>query len=176
MTTPKKHNFVKLNSKTTKRVTIEQMLAERGPFSLSTYYDSYVQIEEKINCSEEGVKLEGNIDECLFIIYTNPDVGRNLQSNKFTDIGEEILLMKGGSVLQFNEEDHEATYQHLQKLPNHRDFLRRFRMFYGQDEEKEMDWHIKRELQQIMKLPESELGIAHVYFSDIMEDWWVNCR
>jgi len=27
-----------------------------------------------------------------------------------------------------------------------------------------------------MKLPESELGIAHVYFSYIMEDWWENCR
>jgi len=49
-------------------------------------------------------------------------------------------------------------------------------MFYGQDEEKEMDWHIESELQQNMNLPESELVIAHVYFSDIMEDSWENCR
>jgi len=33
-----------------------------------------------------------------------------------------------------------------------------------------MDWHIKSELQKIMKLPENELDIAYVHFSDIMED------
>jgi len=54
--------------------------------------------------------LEGSIDETLFILYTKADVGKNQQSNKFTDIGEGILLMKCCSVLQCNEEKHKAIY------------------------------------------------------------------
>ena len=119
---------------------------------------TYIQIKEKFNCSG-GVKLEGSIDESLFILCTNADVGKNLKSNKVTNIVEEKFLMSSGSVLQINEEEHKDIYEHLQDLPNCREFLRRFRIFYSQASEKEMDWHIKTELQKIMKLPESELDI-----------------
>jgi hypothetical protein len=101
-------------------------------------------------------------------------VGKNLKSNKVTDIGEEKFLMTGGSVLQFNEEEHKDIYYHLQDLPKHREFLRRFRLFYSQANENEMDWHIKSELQQIMKLPASELEITYMCFIDIMKEWWQN--
>ena len=167
----KKHNFVQLKSKTTKRVTMEQLLAKKGEFSLRKYYESYIQIEEKFNSSEE-VKIEGSIDESLFILYTNADVGKNLQSNKVTDIGEAEFLMTGGTVLQFNEEEHKAIYEHLKELPKHREFLSRFRIFYSQADEREMDRHIESELQQSMKLPESELDIAYRYYRDLIMDWW----
>ena len=167
----KKHIFVQLKSKAKKRVTIEQLLAEKGDFSLRKYYKSYIEIEEKFNCSE-GVKLEGSIDESLFILYTNADVGKNLQTNKVTDVGEAEFLMTDGTVLQFNEEDHPDIYRHLNELPKYREFLSRFRIFYRQADEKEMDWHIKSELQQIMKLPESELDITYMCFIDIIRNWW----
>jgi hypothetical protein len=44
-------------------------------------------------------------------------VGGNIQSNKVTDIGDGEFLMTGGTVLQFNEEEHKAIYEHLEELP-----------------------------------------------------------
>jgi len=96
---------------------MQQLLAERVDFRLRKYYESYIQIEEKFNCNEEGDKLEGSIDESLFILYTNADVEKKLKSNYVTDIGEKEFLITDGSVLQFNEEKHKAIYQHLQELP-----------------------------------------------------------
>jgi len=80
--------------------------------------------------------------------------------------------MTGGSVLQFNEKDHAAIYKHLKQLPKYREFLSRFRIFYSQADEKEMDCHIKSELKEIMNLPGSELDINYMCFIDIMKDWW----
>jgi hypothetical protein len=80
--------------------------------------------------------------------------------------------MTGGSVLQFNEEEHKAIYKHLQDLPKHREFLSRFRIFYRQADAREIDRHIKSDVQQIMKLHGNELDIAYTYFIDIMKDWW----
>ena len=168
----KKHMFVQLKSKTTKRpVTMDDLLDVKGDFTLRKYYDSYIQIGKMFNCTG-GVKLKGNIDESLFIIYTNADVARDLKSNKVTDIGEAEFLMTGGTVLQFNKEEHKAIYQHLQKLPKHCEFLSRFRIFYSQADEKGMDWHIKSELKEIMKLPENELDVTYTCFIDIMKNWW----
>jgi len=167
----KKHIFVQLRSKKEHTITVKDLKTEKEDFGIRKYCKAYTQVENKFNCSE-GVKLEGSIDESLFIIYTNADVGKNLQSNKVTDIGEAGFLMTGGTVLQFNEKKHKAIYEHLKELPKHREFLRRFRIFYNQANEKDMDMHIKSELQQIMKLPESDLDIAYMCFLDIMKDWW----
>jgi hypothetical protein len=75
-------------------------------------------------------------------------------------------------VLLFNEREHKAIYKNLQKLPKHREFLRIFRVFYNQANEREMDRYIKSELQQIIELPESELEITYMCFIDIMKEWW----
>jgi hypothetical protein len=115
--------------------------------------------------------MDGRIEESLFIVYTNTDAP-NLQSNKVTDIGEEKFLMTGGSVLQFNKEEHKAIYNNLQDLSKIREFFSRFRIFHNQADEKQMDKHIKRELHQSMKLPESELDIAYMCFLDFMKEWW----
>ena len=120
--------------------------------------------------------MDGRTDESLFIIYTNTDVSRDLKSDKVTDIGEAEFLMTGGSVLQFNEEEHKAIYEHLQELPKHREFLSRFRIFYRQADEKEMDWHIKSELQQSMKLADNELDLAYMCYIEFIKDWWQNCN
>jgi len=168
----KKHIFVKHTEYSSHDTyVIRRLLEGYGDYSLREYYESYIKIEEKFNCSEEGVKLEGSIDESLFIVYTTV-VRENLQSNKITDIGEAEFLMTGGFVQQFNEEEHKDIYEHLQKLPKHREFLSRFRIFYNQAEEEEMDRHIKSELQQIMKLPERELDVTYLFFLKIMKDWW----
>ena len=167
----KKHIFVQLKSKIKRTIKMEDLLEIKGDFSLRKYCESYIEIGKKFNCSG-GVKLGGSIDESLFILYTNADVASDLQTNKVVDISEEKFLMTGGSVLQFNKQDHRAIYYHLQKIPKHGEFLSRFRIFYSQADEKEMDWHIKSELQQIMKLPESELDIACMCFIDIMKEWW----
>ena len=151
---------------------MKKLLAKQGDFSLCKYYESYIQIEEKFNFSEEGVKMECSIDESMFILYTNANVSSYLQSNKVTDIGEAEFVMTGGSVLQFNEEEHKDIYEHLKELPKHREFLSRFRIFYRQADEREMDRHIECELQEIMKLPVSELDIAYMCFIEIMKEWW----
>jgi hypothetical protein len=168
----KKHIFVQLKSKIRQPITMSQLKSKDGAFSLRKYYDSYLNIEKNFNCSEERVKMGGRTKESLFILYTNTDVARDLKSNTVTDIGEAEFLMTGGSVLQFNEQEHQAIYQHLQKLPKHREFLRRFRIFYKQADEKEMDRHIKGELKQSMNLPENMLDIAYMCFLDIIKDWW----
>jgi hypothetical protein len=169
----KSHIFVQLKSKAGKRITMQQLLADRGDFSLRTFYKSYIQIEEKFSCFELGVKMDGSVDDSLFILYTNADVAPDLKSNKATNIGEEKFLMAGGSVLKFNEEEHKDVYDHLKNLPKFRHFLSRFRIFYSQANEKEMDWHIKSELQQSMELSESELDIAYMSFFDFMKEWWL---
>jgi hypothetical protein len=171
----KSHIFVQLKSKARRLITMSQLKSKDGDFSLRKYYDSYIQVEKNFNCSEGGVKMEGSIDESLFIIYSNADVGQELCSKKVNEHCEEFL-MTGGTVLQFNEEEHKAIYQHLQDLPKHREFLSRFRIFYSQAGEKEMDYYIKRELQQSMKLPESELELAYMYYLDFIKDWWQNCN
>jgi len=159
----KRHIFLQLKSKAKRQVTMSELKSKKGDFSLRKYYNSYIQVEETFNCSEEGVKFDGKNDKSLFIIYTNTGVADDLKSNKVADIGEEAFLMTGGSVLQFNEEEHKDIYEHLQELPKHREFLSRFRIFYGQANEKEMDCHIKPELQQSMKLPDSELDLTYIF-------------
>jgi hypothetical protein len=37
-----------------------------------------------------------------------------------------------------------------------------------------MDWLIKREIQQSMKLPDSELDLAYMCYIDFIKDWWQN--
>jgi len=170
----KKHIFLQLKSKVKQHITMQLLLGEKGDFSLRKYYDLYIQIEEKFNCREEEVKVDGRTDESQFIIYTNADVGEELKSNKDIEGGEEEFLMTGGSVLQFNKEEHKPIYEHLQELPKHREFLSRIRIFYNQADEKEMDCHIKPELQQSMKLPESELDLTYMCFIDFVKDWWPN--
>jgi len=170
----KKHIFLQLKSKANRQVTMSELKSKKGDFSLSKYYESYIQVQENFNCSEEGVKMDGRVDESLFIIYTNTDIAPNLKSTKDTHIGEEGFLMTGGSVLQFNEEEHKAIYEHLQELPKHREFLSRLRIFYSQADEKKMDCHIKPELQQSMKFPDSELDLTYMCFIDFVKDWWQN--
>ena len=63
--------------------------------------------------------MDGRTDESLFIIYTNTDVVLELKSYNVIHFGEEEFLMTGGSVLQFNEQEHKAIYKHLQDLPKH---------------------------------------------------------
>jgi hypothetical protein len=168
----KSHIFVQLKSKTRQRIKMQQLLADKGDFSLRRYYETYIQIEEKFNCSKLGVKMDGSVEDSLFILYTNAEVATQLQSNKVTEIGEENFLMTSGTVLQFNEEEHKAIYQHLQDLPKHRVFLSRFRIFYSQADEKELESYIKPELQQSMKLAVSELHIAYACFLGFMKEWW----
>ena len=79
-------------------------------------------------------------------------------------------------MLQFKVEEHKAIYQHLQELPKHREFLSRLRIFYSQVGEKKMDLYIKRESQQTMNLPDSELDVDCMCFIDVMKDWWQNCN
>ena len=164
------HSFVQLKSKIKKQITLNQLLAEKGDFSLRKYYESYIQIERKFNCSEEGVKMDGRsegvkmdgrINECLFILYTNADVEEKLKSDKVTEFGEAEFLTTNKAVLQFNEEEekHKVIYEHQKELPKLREFLSRFRIFYNQADESEMDCHIKQELQQSIKLPETEIDL-----------------
>ena len=119
--------------------------------------------------------MDGRIEESLFIIYSNADVGQEPCSKRVNKSCEEFLLT-GSSVLQFNEEDRPAIYQHLQDLPKHPEFLCQFRIFYSQADEKGMDYCIKRELQQSMKLPESELELVYMCCHDFIKDWWQNCN
>jgi hypothetical protein len=171
----KLHVFVQLKSKARRHITMSQLKSKDGDFSLRKYYESYIQVEKNFNCNEGGVKMDGSIDESLFIIYSNADVGPELCSKIVNEQCEEFL-MTGGTVLQFNEEEHKAIYEHLQDLPKHREFLRRFRIFYSQADEKEMDYYIKRELQQSMKLLESEMELAYMCFLEFIKDWWQNCN
>jgi hypothetical protein len=167
----KSHIFVQLKSKTTQPITTQQLLSDKGDFSLRRYYKSYIRIERKFNRGKLGLKIDGNIDDCLFILYTNAGVTPELIPNKVTNTGEKKLLMTGGSVLQFNEEEHRTIYGYLQDLPKLREFLRRFKIFYSQADEKQMNRHIKRELKQIMDLPDSELDKAYMRFLDVMKEW-----
>ena len=176
----KKHIFVQLKSKIRCIITMDDLLEVKGKvrsrpnfdFSLRKYYESYIQIEKKFNCSEEGVKLEGSIDDSLFIIYTNAGVEQNLKSYNVIDFSQEEFLMTGGSVLQFHQDVHPGIYKHLQGLPKHEEFLSRIRIIYSQADEKELDRHIKNELKQNMNIPDSELDITYMCFLDVMKNWW----
>jgi hypothetical protein len=89
----KKHTFVRLRRKLKQLVTMQQLVTEKGDFSLHKHYNLYTQVENTFNCSEEAPKMDGRIDESLFIIYTNTDVASDLNSNKVTDMGKEEFLM-----------------------------------------------------------------------------------
>jgi hypothetical protein len=168
----KSHIFVHLNSQTRQRIKMQHLLADRGDFNLLKYYESYIQIEEKFNCGNLGVNIDGSFDNSLFVLYTNADVATNLQSNRATYISEENFLMTDGCVLQFNEEEHKEIYDHLQDLPKHREFFSRFRIFYNQADRRKIDGHIKPALQHVMNLAENELHIAYRPFLECLKDWW----
>jgi hypothetical protein len=116
-------------------------------------------------------ELDGSINDSLFVIYTNADL-TDLQSNKHTDTDEESLLMTGGSVLQFNEQEHDAIYRQLKHFDKHSQFFCRFRIMYNQTDEENMERHIKSELNQTMKLHCIELDRACMYLLDCMRKWW----
>jgi hypothetical protein len=185
----KSHIFLQLKSRAVQHITLSKLKSKNGDFSLRKCYDSYIEVQETLNCGEERGKLDGKTDESeergkldgktveiLFIIYTNIDVATDLTSDQVTHFGEEDFLKTGGFVLQFNKDEHKAIYKHLQELPKHEEFLSRFRIFYKQADEKEMYSLIKHELQQSMKLPESELDLAYVCYRDVIKDWWQNCN
>jgi hypothetical protein len=94
-----KHTFIKLKRKLKQCITMQQLVVEIGNFSLHKYYDLYIQVENTFNCSEEAVKMDGRLDESLFIIYTNTDDASDLKSNKVTDVGVEEFLTTCGSVM-----------------------------------------------------------------------------
>jgi hypothetical protein len=167
----KHHIFVHHSSKTTQRITMQHLLADRGDYSLRKYYESYIQIEKKFNCSKLGVEIDGSVDDSLFVLYTNANIASDLQSNNATDIGEENFLMTCGSVLQFDEKKHKTIYGCLQNRPKHREFFSRFRIFYNQADEDKMKSHIKRELPRTMTVCNSELDIAYMRFLAIMKKW-----
>jgi predicted anti-sigma-YlaC factor YlaD len=70
--------------------------------------------------------------------------------------------MTGSSVLQFSEEENKDIYEHLQELPQHREFLSRFGTIYRLGNGKEMDHYVTRELQQNMKLSGIEVDLAYI--------------
>ena len=150
----KRHIFVQLKSKAKRHITLSQLKSKDGDFCLRKYYDSYIEVEKKFNCNEGGVKMDGSIDESLFIIYTNTDIEQKLKSYNVIDFSQEEFLMTGGSVLQFNEEEHKAIYEHLQELPKYREFLSQLRIIYRQADDTELDCHIEPELEQSVKLPQ----------------------
>jgi len=86
--------YMQLKSKKTQDITMKQLLADTGGFSLRKYYGSYIQIEEKFNCKQLGLNMDGSVDDSLFILYTNADIPCNLQSNKDTDIGKDLQSNK----------------------------------------------------------------------------------
>ena len=45
-----KHIFLQLKSKLNQSITMQQLLAEKGNFSLRKYYESYIQVEKKFSC------------------------------------------------------------------------------------------------------------------------------
>jgi len=163
------HIFVQLKS-TSERITLGKLTGNNKDFGLNKYYESYIDIEEKFNCTGGSVKIDSGIDERMFILYSNADIGHGVKSNKDMDVGEADFLLTGGPVLQFSKKKHKAIYEHLQNLPKYREFLRQFRIFYNQADEEMMDSHIKPELQSIMNV--YILDLVYTCFIDFMKDWW----
>jgi hypothetical protein len=83
------HICVQLKRKERQTITVKQLLDKSGDFSLIKHYESYIKTEEIFKSSEQGDETKGNIDDCLFIIYTNADVEKRLKSDKSTGIGQE---------------------------------------------------------------------------------------
>jgi hypothetical protein len=144
----KTHIFLQLNWKLRHKITMQQLLADKGDFSLSKYCKTYSEIKEKYNCNG-GDEMHSSMEDHLFIIYTNADVEDNLKSNKVIDCSYAKFLITGESVLQFNKEEHEEIFERLKLLPKYSEILSRFRIFYSQANEQEMECHIKRELQEL---------------------------
>ena len=166
------HICVQLKRKERQHITKQQLLAKSGDFSLIKHYESYIQIKKLFEDRKQGDETKGNIDECLFIIYTNADVEEGLKSGTSTEVGQEVLLNAGGCVLKFSEETHKDIYEHMKEKPRYREFLSRYRIMYKQENEKEMDCFIIPPLQEELKFADSERELACKYFSDSIMGWW----
>jgi len=136
------HICAQLKRKERQHITVQQLLAGSGDFSLIKHYESYIEIEEMFKDRKQGDQKNGSTDECLFIIYTNADVEEGLKSGTSTEVGQEVLLNAGGCVLKFSEETHKDIYEHMKEKPRYRGFLSRYRIMYKQANEKEMDRYI----------------------------------
>ena len=73
----KKHIFLQLKSKLKQKITTQHLLAGKGDFSLQKYYESYIEIEEKFNCSDGGVKMMDGLKKAcslytaMLMLYRN---------------------------------------------------------------------------------------------------------
>jgi hypothetical protein len=163
---------LKRKEKKHKHITEKHLLAESGDFSLIKHYESYMEVEKMFKNRGKGGETKGSIDECLFIIYTNADVKEGLKSDKLTEFGQEDFLNTGGYVLKLTEEKHKDIYEKMKEKPRYREFLSRYRIMYKQANEKGMDRYIIPPLQEKLKFPESERGLACQYFCDFIMGWW----
>jgi hypothetical protein len=166
------HICVQLKRKETQTVTQKQLLDKSGDFSLIKHYESYIQIEEMFNSRQQDGETKGNVDDCLFIIYTNADVERRLKFENSTESGQEDFLNTGGTVLKFSEETHKAIYQHMKEKPRYREFLSKYRIMYLQANEKRIDQYIIPMLEKQLAFPEYERETACQHFCDFIKEWW----
>jgi KaiC/GvpD/RAD55 family RecA-like ATPase len=166
------HICVQLKRKERQTVTVNQLLDNSGDFSLIKHYESYIAIEEMFKRRQQNDQTKGNIDDCLFIIYTNADVERRLKSDNSTESGHEKLLNTDGAVLKFSEEANKDIYQHFKDEPGYGKFFSRYRIMYKQADEKDMDQCIISLLQEQLKFPDSEKDSACQIFCKFIMGWW----
>jgi hypothetical protein len=166
------HICVQLKRKGTQIIAAKEPLDESSDFILIRHYESYVQIRTMFNKAEQNDKTKVNIDDCLFIIYTNTDVKKRLKSDNSTESDQEHLLNTGGNVLKFSEETHKYIYKHMTEQRRYRNFSSPYRIMYDQANEKRMDNYIISLTEKQTNCPDYKRELACQHSCDLIKDLW----
>ncbi|PSN31502.1 hypothetical protein C0J52_24502 [Blattella germanica] len=179
--TPKKYClFLQLKNKANAKIRADNLVSVKHDFSIPKLYHSYMDIKKKINMhikkkmnSEESeFPFDVELENCIFILYTNANIEESLMSKQEFEIGTERIALTDQSMLRLDESDHSEIFEKLSELSDLREFLKSFRIMYNQASDNKLDDLISYEIQQYLQLSESDSQIAFTTFRDLIQQWW----
>jgi ankyrin repeat protein len=113
--------FIQLKHRknTKKKIKLQQLTKKHGKFSLVRYFESYCQMKQQWENSED-MQYCGKFKDFFFGIYTNAviskDVGNDVHN---TDLHN--ILSSGGRCISFTEDS--SLMKHFTDLPDFKEFL-----------------------------------------------------
>ncbi|XP_021928914.1 uncharacterized protein LOC110834265 [Zootermopsis nevadensis] len=157
---------LKHKSNTEKKIKQQQLISEKGNFSLVRYFKSYCEMKKKLEYSKD-LQYCGTFNDFSFIVYTNAVISERL-GNDVDETDWHNILKTGGRCISFNEDiSLMRCITDSSQLSDFKEFLSRLLFFTGQAAQQELDDLINQELKCLY-------GTSVVYndFLEQVKKWW----
>ncbi|GLG92394.1 Ankyrin-2 [Gryllus bimaculatus] len=177
--------FVQLKptSSTTKPVTVRELQAEDGNFSLVKCYQQYKNLRAQMQAAHNGsVKRKrfcsSLLDDCRFVIFSSREVFRGRLSSKASSAllfpFEDVFSTGVGEVFSFGERDEEvwSLLDGEDKAIFRKEFLPRLRIFCGQAPASALDPLLTKALADAVGSPLPREQAVVERLNTALRLWW----